>query len=429
MSTELKLKLQKLSKESKVLIIGSLPITEIGVWNDIKTGIFKDGGAVVSLIVESDNDLFQKSLKTDTPYVTKRITLTELKFRRDNVIKEAKKNNITCRISHLQMSANIIAFGDDEIWYCPIFGESESLESFILTSGSTNIVWYHTTKRYLDNIKDQNKTGKYLSKPGEELLELFDQDNIPRGIFPRDCFYNTDFYQYVVWGLVFNRDGKLLIHKRSVNAKDNQGMWDKSIGGHVDFAKERSSAAAVIRELIEELFTDEKVQQTGHIFSLLKADSSKIWDLGDCPNAETGDDCFNLISNIEKLYPKGEEPWFMYKAEEFLQRNTPRMLPDKDMNGNVIAPKERERKLRVLADVFIFISNTTLTEESANKMKNSSYRLIDIPLLKTHMENRTDYKLEEFVATPDLTYIMESKIREILELISQLIKYSDIRKP
>jgi hypothetical protein len=63
------------------------------------------------------------------------------------------------------------------------------------------------------------------------------------------------------------------------------------------------------------------------------------------------------------------------------------------------------------------------------KLKNSSYLLVDIPLLKTYMENRSDNSGDEFVATPDLTYIMESKIREILELISQLIKYSDIRKP
>ena len=84
--------------------------------------------------------------------------------------------------------------------------------------------------------------GVYNSLPTDEMLVMYDRENVPRGIFPRKAFYNTDFQRYSVWLLVFTRDGRILLHKRAPDAKDNRGMWDKvgrracRYSGSVEFA-------------------------------------------------------------------------------------------------------------------------------------------------------------------------------------------------
>jgi hypothetical protein len=202
-----------------------------------------------------------------------------------------------------------------------------------------------------------------------------------------------------------------------VNAKDNQGMWDKSVGGHVDFVRERSSATAAVRELIEELYTKEKREQSGHEYSLLSEDVSKVQFLGDWRSDRMPSELLKSVSEFEKSLRPGEEPWVFFQLPGTIEHNTPRLLPD----GN-------ERRLRVLADVFVFISNTVLTPEYAKKeLKNSTFILIEPAILKTWIERGRDDRNEPFVATPDLRYIMSGRFRDRIDEVSQVIKYSHLR--
>lgn len=419
--------IEALKREHRnITVIGTSAIGDDEYWSDVDQNLFQkldSGDLKCTVIAESDNQLFQHSLRTDTPYTTPsncRLTYTQLKFRRELVYKALQKNdnrkqNSSFTLCALPLSAYLIAL-DNEIWYMPITAYPAKLERFKkLTQGDS---WFEAIHAYMEKLLDKEKDGRFAVTPEKEMLELFDQDAIPRGIYPRDCFYGTDHYQFVIWDFVFNRDGKLLIHRRSANAKDNQDMWDKSVGGHIDFEKERSSSDAAVRELIEELYTKEKKEQSGHEFSLLSEDITKVLFLGDWRPNGCGPEYLDQIKLFDERSEVQEEPWVFYKIPGTISHNTPRILPD----GS-------QRKLRVLADIFIFISNTTLSQEYAREhLKNSKFMLVEPSLLKTWIEKGQDDHDNDFKATPDLQYIMSGKLRNVIDEVSQIIKYCDFRK-
>jgi len=416
--------MDELSKaQRKVQIIGTIPLTDSEHWSNfikILADKIDNNDMRCEIIAESDNQLFQLSLRTDTSYARERIAFQQYKFRRDLLKKEAdkRKEKALFHISTIDLPFNIIKI-DDQLFYLPITGYFDKLGRFKRITSDDS--WFEILDTYVSCILDKTKEGRYLAKPGAELLELFDQDHIPRGIYPRDCFYDTDHYQFVVWGFVFSRDGHLLIHKRKENAKDNQGMWDKSIGGHIDFTLERSSADAAVRELIEELYTKEKNYQTGHEFTLLSEDTTKLKYLGDWRPEDIGPEYIDHIGLLEKDDKPGEEPWVFYKLPGTIERNTPRIIPEALGGG--------ERKLRVLADVFIFIANTQLTPEYAKKtFKNSKYLMVSPSLLKTWVDQKKDDNGDVFIPTPDLEFVMTGKLRNTIDEVCQLISYSSIRK-
>lgn len=409
-----------------LIIIGIGPVTDIECWSEISE-ILKDkldnSELQCKFISESDNQLFQQSLRTDSNYgrdSSQRITFTQLKFRRSliqNLINdtEERKKQASLKVSSIPLPVYIIK-ADEELWFMPNIGIPDALERFKkLTRGD---LWQESVNHYFERLLNNEMDGRFVSESKTELLELFDKDRIPRGIYPRDCFYNTDHYQFVIWNFVFSRNGELLIHQRAANAKDNQGMWDKSVGGHIAFEKERDSSVAAARELIEELYTKEKEAQTGHEFSLLSEDLSKILFLGDWLPDQRGIESLNEIVNLEKDINKGEELWAFYKIPGTIEHDTPRILPD----------SKTEKKLKVLADTFIFIANTLLTHNNVKKLTNSAYMLIEPGTLKSWIENEVDDHGNDFKATPDLKFIMSGKFRDLIDQASQFIKYSNLRK-
>lgn len=405
-----------------LLLIGVLPHTNPDYWPSAKSALFRrtsPSDVRCSVIAESDTQLFQHSLRSDTKYSKPRVTFTELRFRRDLIQRELdtpeRRAHNPFRISTLPLPI-YVAQVDDEVWYLPVTGESDRLEHYRKLSPGDP--WFQLVSRYIERLLDPAEDGRYVAGPNDELLELFDQQHIPRGIYPRDCFYDTDHYQYVVWDFVFSRRGELLIHKRKANAKDNQDMWDKSVGGHIDFNAERSSHDAAVRELIEELYTKEQAQQTGHAFSLLSGDKSHVYYLGEWRPGMTGPGYLDHAVLLERDTPPGHEPWVYYKVPGALELNSPRLLP----TGS-------ERKLRVLADVFVFIANTLLTPESVRKeLLNSEYLLIAPARLKTWTEARRNDRDERFITTPDMEFIMSGSLRDLLDEVSQIVKYSELRK-
>jgi 8-oxo-dGTP pyrophosphatase MutT (NUDIX family) len=280
--------------------------------------------------------------------------------------------------------------------------------------------WYPLIESYIATYFDPEQGRKYAAGAADELLELYDHDRIPRGIYPRASFYDTDHSQLVVWAFVFDRQGRLLIHRRSDNAKDNQGMWDKSVGGHVEFTDYHTSRAAY-REVIEELFTEEPEDVKSDLRKWKISDEEVIY-LGDWRPDQRGRFPFQEIRSYER-------EWAFFRLREvegFERLYSPRTLP----NGS-------ERRLRVIPDIFLFVAGPGLDEDFLRRLKNSTYKLTELTHLKSVMdraiakeevpgfdENRFDEDKVNAIPkfTPDLRNIMTGKLRDILEDFSQYIK-------
>ncbi|MDD3042878.1 MAG: NUDIX domain-containing protein, partial [Methanosarcinaceae archaeon] len=169
--------------------------------------------------------------------------------------KQSRKieDRIFIRQFNLRLPINIIRV-DERLWYCITTHILPSIDSYMEVFPENEL--YTELLSYLASVSDPEKGGPFLSKPGEELIEVYDRKGVPRGILPRKAFYTTEFQGSAIWAFVFNRKGELLLHRRSRHTKDNRHLWDKSVGGHVDLS-DRDSSVTARRELIEELFLPE----------------------------------------------------------------------------------------------------------------------------------------------------------------------------
>lgn len=118
---------------------------------------------------------------------------------------------------------------------------------------------------FIDTLGAQKYSTEETAKGNrKEVVDMFDGQRVRIGSGPRDAFLaNPSIIKLVVWALIFDRKGRMLIHQRALNAKDNRGLWDKSVGGHVSI-EDLDTIDAVKREIAEELYTDEKEGQGGH---------------------------------------------------------------------------------------------------------------------------------------------------------------------
>ncbi|MCQ8105725.1 NUDIX domain-containing protein [Methylomonas sp. SURF-2] len=89
--------------------------------------------------------------------------------------------------------------------------------------------------------------------PNEPLAVVDELDRII-AYRPRREIHALSLRHRAVHILVFNRDGQLLLQKRSRNKDLNQGLWDSSAAGHVDQGEDYADCAP--RELREELGID-----------------------------------------------------------------------------------------------------------------------------------------------------------------------------
>lgn len=86
----------------------------------------------------------------------------------------------------------------------------------------------------------------------EELLEVVNHKGEVVNILPRFEIHGNPFLIHrVVHILVFNKEGALLLQKRSLNKDVAPGKWDTSVGGHVNIGED--ILEAVRREMKEEL--------------------------------------------------------------------------------------------------------------------------------------------------------------------------------
>ncbi len=403
------------SAESSVEVIGILPLDLLlqdlsELFTDL---LLQKPDLSFEIVCESDNELFTRSLSLDTPFSKERRSFASMRLARKLLLnlhctwQEEQKGSgaerFRVNLLHMPLTQYLIRIDSRKIFAAPVTHRLPNLADYELVT--TDSVLHGWLADYLDFLFDERRGRRLMADSNTEILELYDQDRLPRGTFPRDSFYDTDYHQLVIWDFIFDRAGNLLIHRRGPNAKDNRDMWDKSVGGHVDWKSEFSTAKAAVRELVEELFEDELNKEAMAHFT--ESQRNTIY-LGDWRTDKRG------LYALHEIRTLGEA-WAYFSLPEPRKIDSPRHLPD----GTV-------RRLRVFAECFLFVANAKLSPENLETLQNSDFRLLPVAQLKTELESGVfttqDGSVELFRGSPDLNTIMTSELREILDEFSQLVQ-------
>jgi hypothetical protein len=391
----------------------------------------------ITILCESDSELFQQSLCTDTPYSQNRISFSSLEVHRDRILGKGTNDGLAFAISrqlsssqeqggrlarvairqvNVRLPVNIIAV-DGRIWFCIVSHIMPTPASYLAAEDEK---LRHDLLEFIDFYTNAQKGGIYLSEPGEELIELYDKNNFPRGIVPRRCFYNTAFKRYSIWAFVFNRHGHLLLHQRSQKTKDGRGLWDKSAGGHVDL-RDSSTYITAQRELVEELFLPE-----AEFSRYIRADLGDIVNFGD----------WNMLKRPEHTFREAfsglaQQDWVMFRATDeagnplVVSRTSERRIHEDD---HTVASK----RTVFLSDVYLFIAPPGYidTDEQVNKLLGlaegsgaaEAHKLVSVAELRDWIaQEERDGRYSE-VFTDDLLYI-NIEYRGLLERFAEFIAY------
>lgn len=361
--------------------------------------------AKLTVYLENDDFLFRRALIVDSASSPNRRSFEYLKHERNRLVERLKRalpehSSVDVFQFHLDFPTRMIRV-DKEIYEIPWFievGEGIDL-SQISISLSSEAEWF------LDALKLGSTLAKYTTKVDVrgrvdvETIEAFDEDRVRRGIFPRSTFYDSDLIKLVVWVYIFDRNGRVLIHKRSRNAKDNRDMWDKSVGGHTDYLSDSDSTKTVAREVIEELFTNELKDER-----FLMVNSEDIVFLGDWIPEKRFDAPFaEIVQN-----PKS---WFYFRDPDSYRAQSNRHLVD----GSIL-------RNEVIADVYYMVLSKDISDETLESFENSDFRFVsptDLKQLHDESNRGSDMKF-----TPDLTFAMTGRIRHKLEEIQNYIQYN-----
>ena len=363
-----------------------------------------------------------------------------LRYCEDNEKKKDMRSRIRLLQNNLRQFVNII-WADDVIWYCFTTLGLPEISMYQKITEQTDHDLYAQLAAYINFLLDENTGGKYLSKPDDELIELYDMKDMPRGIYPRKAFYTTNFQRYSVWAFIFNRKGELLLQQRSPFTKDNRGLWDKSAGGHVDL-KDSSTLITAKRELVEELFLPE-----AEFSKYMSADLGDIVDFGE----------WNIEKRPEKSLRDefdGLEPndWVVFRATDSegepmtVQRKSPRIMhiqdideqsgapiPMTDESGNIIKwgnGKIRYKEhietwyTRFISDVFLFVAPEGYidTQEQINDLMGvaekagaqSSHKLMSIDALIDDVEEHPE------LYTDDMLFMCSEEKRLLVEFAESI---------
>lgn len=410
---------------SELIIIGTMPLSEklANCSKEIYQALTQKEKLHINILYESDNDLFYQSLLTDTRVAKRRVSFAKLRDLRNRVsrlqesvmeyaaIPEEKgllAKRFQIKQVNLRLLLNVVR-ADKELYICPVFGEIPLEQMYHhIESGD---IWYSLVSDYIDSYADEKKGGIYQSEPSDEMLVMYDKDKIPRGIFPRKAFYTPDFQRYSVWLFVFNRKGEMLLHQRSMRAKDNWGLWDKSAGGHVDIA-DTSTATTAERELIEELFLP-----SAEFTKYMKENPRDIINIGVWKPDKRG--YGRALSNIHNF---GPNDWAYFYLQEPVSRTSKRRYRVSDDPNAKIVIKET----KFISDVFLFVAPPGILDddEAVKKLSKEvglNHTLKAIPEIVQWIEDEKSKGDESEVFTDDLLYAMDY-MRDILEEFSEMIK-------
>ena len=307
---------------------------------------------------------------------------------------------------------------DDEYYICMLFTKFNDIGRF--EKVTEKHLWYEGFKHYFHAFFDyEGGAKKYSTEESSkgnrlEVIETYNEKRISMGLLPRDSFLNTTHVKTVVWALVFTRDGRLLIQQRGKNAKDNQGMWDKSVGGHVA-VDDIDTVKAAAREIAEELYTLEADEQGKHgKTDYLQVNENKMIFLGEwLPDRR-------YLIPFKDVNNQKDEAYFFRMDYSFSKvvNNSPRHLPD-----------GRIQDVSVFADVYVCIAAEGFADK-IDDLKNGKYKLIELYELKDalndgviEVEQNGKVEWTDFNVSPDLSLIVRSSLWQ------ELVQFSDfIRK-
>lgn len=399
-----------LGAQGMVTIVGLSPFLE--TWQDVLSSIetaASDRPEMTLLVLyESEDHLFLRSLTTDSRFSKPRISYKVLQERRARALRALRASQVLRgRLRLLQLNLPLTTYVvaiDDGIWYAPVLDQLHGLSLFRRLSLSSDL--RQAIRSYIDFITSDEKGGIFQSSPDSEMLVMYDRQDIPRGLFPRKAFYNTDFQRSVVWLLVFNRRGQLLLHKRSSNAADNWNLWDKSAGGHVD-PDDRSTTQTAHRELVEELILPKGEHQ-----KYVQERNKDFVDLGVWDPAKR-------VSELPlmELRNLSQSDWCHFHLPSSISYTSKRRVREKTETGEWSAPMVKETKF--LIDIFLFVTPAGLfeTDEDLRQLSKDvslEHKLIAASDLLSWIEEQKLNGDASNVFTDDLLFILDA-YREVIE--------------
>jgi hypothetical protein len=392
----------------------------------------------ILILCESDNENFNQSLCTDTKASKRRLSFASLSVHRDRIMGTGKKDGlieeirdlassmpngeqiierIDIRQVNLRLPLNVIE-ADGKLWCSVVMNSASDMDSYF--SADLDDRLKANLREFIDFYVSPEKGGVYLSKPREELIQLYDRAGIPRGIFPRDCFYTTDFSRYSIWGFVFNRNGELLLHQRSKQTKDGRDLWDKSIGGHVDLLDSSTSTTAE-RELVEEMFLPQ-----AEFTKYLRADLGDIIHFGEWSPKKRPERTFRgAFAGLS------ESDWVMFRATDTTgEPLTVTRVSDRRIHGKDNTVTIKRTVFR--SDVYLFIAPPDYldTHEQMKKLLGHAeksgaaqdHKLVSIEGLRQWITETEKDSQDREVFTDDVLFI-NLQYREMLEGFSEFLQF------
>lgn len=449
---ELVEELKNAKSEVKILSVVAFDID----WDEVRDIWFEkinEGSLSVEIILESEEEAYKRSIIASNkrysgenrsyelgsflnilhaPSLDLRKYLLDRQCKYMEPIEDIKGNEIngykqrfSLRTCYLEIPYPIVKI-DEEYYTCYLFTKFNDIGQFERITKEHP--WYEGFQKYIDAYLSEPANGGKIrqnvakkfsteeTKKGNrmEVIYLYNNERVIMGSLPRDSFMDTSYIKNVVWALIFTRDGRLLIHQRSKNAKDNQGMWDKSVGGHVS-ADDIDTVKATARELAEELYSVEEEEQGGHgESSYFQVNVDKMKFLG-----EWSPDTRYMLPFNEVDNQKDETYFFrMNYAFSNIVINSPRHLP----NGDI-------RDVYTFTDVYVCVVGSQFENKMAD-LKNSKYKLIELYELKDAMlegeievtKENGEIEYEEFKVSPDLRTIIRSELWQDLTQFSDYLK-------
>jgi hypothetical protein len=424
--TRMDVSLELRNAQRRIIILGTSPIADllVGSPEALAEPFKRIGFEELVILYESDDELYKQSMITGHRSSQCPVYFDELTDARNYIqglgprIRDAAgateqqedAPRLVLKQVTLRLPLSVIRI-DDTYWVAFVSDRLPDQSDYIQINADHP--WYERVADYLDFYISETKGAIYLFDPekDKQLIQIYDnaKDPKPRGDAPRKAFYdNTDIQRRSVWGFVFSRDAKLLLHKRSEYTADNQAMWDKSYGGHVDTGEDSITTAK--RELIEEFFLA-AAEDTLH----LREDLRLVRNMGDWSPPE-GSESGLLFSHFRAAYEHlPENSWAMFMP--ILRGEPPfnRVIHTSKRYFVYSKGKWEWRNARFIADVFFLVapSGSVLSEEGLEtslvhgtlKGAAAKHRLISVRDLLVEL---AQIPLETKKYTEDLYYVAEN---------------------
>jgi NUDIX domain len=361
------------------------------------------------LHIEPEEEAFKEFLKAQTEEHKSKILQDKTNGQFDML---PFKQFFSLRTCYLNIPIPVINIDDD--YYITqsltLFCNHDKFEK--ITKENIWLDEYHRYfNAYFDSPLGAKKHSSEITKKDNrtEVILMYNDKRQVLGQLPRDSFLGSTKVKVVIWGMLFSRDGRVLIHRRGKNAKDNQGLWDKSIGGHVDLEKDViDTVKAAAREMLEELFKVEQAEQSGHTkVENMEVNENKPIFLGEWRPE------MRYTFPFSEIKSKKEEYFFFRMNYNFSKQvvDSPRLLP----NG-------KEMPVKVFADVYVFVMPEDFTTID---LKNSKYLLLEMyELNDSYLDGEIFFDGEwvSFDTTPDLKKIITGDLWTELNSFADYLK-------